>query len=396
MAIAKGAKSRLAWKEETTFGTQATGNYNFRPISNETLDTAIETITGEDIREDRATPNLRGGNIATGGNITHDFGIVQSLPWLRHLVAAGEDAAGVALTIPALAAASKVDYKRGEYVTGTGGAVYVCVYGGTIDAGVLDTDLTVTSGRQNILDSAATTPLVFEYCGPSGATYYTHTITAGGSFPAGGISLEKQILGGDSSLYIDFFGGRIGSLDLNLIQRGILKASWEWLGIGNTAGSTTGAGVPTTSAETPAVGHDVYIHVADGYVGANANQVWREGTFRVNNNIETDAYVMGNRFRIDVPEGQRQVSGNLTAYFTDTSLYDKFIAETTFAMGFSIIRDGDFMLFEFPEVKLTGNGAPKISAAGLLTMTFDWTAFKNTAAYDLKITAVNTVQNLPK
>ena len=395
MAIAKGAKSRLAWKEESAIGTVATGNFNYRPLTTESLDTAIETIQGEDIREDRATPNLRGGNISVGGNLTHDFGIAnQGLPWLRHLLAAGEAANGSAYSLSAIAASTA--YKRGDYVLGTSDGVYLCVYGGTTDAGIVQTSLsgTTVSGRENIT-STTSTPLVFEYVGADGTDIYEHTLTAGSTFAAGGLSLEKMILGGTADLYIMFIGCRLNGLDLNMTQRGIVKASWDILGITNTSGASSGAGTPASLAEVPVVGHDIYIHMADSYNGVNNNQIWREGTLRVQNGIDADAFVLGSRYRIDVPEGQRQVNGSLTAYFVDSTQYNQFINETTITMGISMIRDGDFLRFEFPEVKLTGNGAPKISGAGLMTMQFDWTAFKNAGAHDVRVIARNQTQTLP-
>lgn len=473
MSIAKGAKSRVAWKEESALGTVATGNFNFRPVTNESLDTAIETITGEDIREDRATPNLRGGNISVGGNLTHDFGISnQALPWLRHLLAAGEAVANAALTPAAYAAdtiysvgdfalgsgdgvyvcvvagtsdsgvtqasltetvvggqeaeaggdewrylgpsgtavyphqltplplaggAGGTAYKRGDYVLGTNNGVYVCVYGGLVAEGTVATALSGTSvGGRETVTAESGSDLTFEYVGPfSSTTIYEHTLTAGSTFAAGGLSIEKQILGGTSPMYLMFIGGRLNSLDLNMSQRGITKASWDILGIKNTKSGTSGAGTPVSLAEVPVVGHDIYIHMDDTYTGSNANQIWREGTLRIQNGIDADAFVLGNRYRIDVPEGQRQVNGSLTAYFVDTTQYDYFINESTLAMGVSFIRDGDFLRFEMPEVKLTGNGAPKIAGAGLMTMQFDWTAFKNAAAHDVKIVARNTTRVLP-
>lgn len=467
MAIAKGSTSKLAWKEESTFGTLATGNFNHRPINSEGLDTQIETIEGEDIREDRGTSALRGGNVAVGGNITHDFDLIRTLPWFRHLLAAGEAVANAAVTPVAYAASTA--YAVGDYVLGAADGVYQCVVAGTSDAGVTQSSLdgttvgaieaeaggdewrylgatgltvyphqvvpTELAGNLNLKrgdyvladnyglflcvyggeTAAATTrttltsttvgerkevtaetgaALVFEYVGPVTTVIYEHTFTAGATFPAGGLSIEKQIKGSTQELFIQLLGCRLNSLDLNMTQRGLTKASWDLMGTNSSKFDTTQAGDLVSGSGSPAVGHDIYAHFDDSLIGANENKYWREGTFRLNNNMDADAYVLGDRYRIDVPEGKRTVNGSLTAYFVTRDIYNAFIGELSKQMGISIIREGAFLLFDMPEVKLTGNGAPKIQGSSLMTSQFDWTAFKDSGPYDLKITARNTTRVL--
>src|SRR5574343_384407 len=110
MAIAKGAKSVLAWKTESTYNEAPSGNWNYLPLNSETLDENISTIQGEDIRSDRRNPSPRGGNLASSGQITHDFGLRRTIKWLEHLLA------GTAVTtsiFPSDLAATT--YKRGDY-----------------------------------------------------------------------------------------------------------------------------------------------------------------------------------------------------------------------------------------------------------------------------------------
>src|ERR1044072_2470666 len=104
MSIAKGSRSQLIWKLETTYGVAATGNYNQFPLNNETFDENINTIQGEDIRSDRANPAMRGGNISTGGQVTHDFGHCRMITLMEHLLASTRSSSSSPITIAELAA----------------------------------------------------------------------------------------------------------------------------------------------------------------------------------------------------------------------------------------------------------------------------------------------------
>ena len=59
MAIARGSRSLVTWKEEATFGVAPVGAWNTFPLNSETLDENINTVQGEDIRSDRSNPSLR-------------------------------------------------------------------------------------------------------------------------------------------------------------------------------------------------------------------------------------------------------------------------------------------------------------------------------------------------
>jgi hypothetical protein len=77
-------------------------------------------------------------------------------------------------------------------------------------------------------------------------------------------------------------------------------------------------------------------------------------------------------------------------YFLDATEYDFFKNETEVAMGITMIHRGMTVKFDFPETKLTGSGTPKISGQGVMMADYDWTAFKQDSAYDVKVIVTNT------
>lgn len=385
--IAKGSKSQLIWKEESTYGVQPSGNWNQLPLNSETMDENINTIQGEDIRADRANPALRGGNINTSGGITHDFGPVRSLTFFRHLLAATSIATNP-VTVSAIAAST--DYVRGDYVAGADASIWCCVRGGktksTITSAVLDVDL---GTRIEVLEDTSSNPnLIFELAKATTGTVYEHVIVPGTDFPAVGISMAKKIVGGNSPLYVGFTGCRINSVDFTVPQEGIVKSAWNILARRSAELSSEPGGTPALFAEDPFAGFSAYLHY-NGDAPGTANRAIREWSGTITNNTAEDCYVISDRFKVDLPEGVRRASGRMSMYFLDATEYHHFKNETQISLGLSLIHRGLLFRIDFAEVKLTGAGTPKISGQGAMTADYEWTAYKLDSTNEISITARN-------
>ena len=305
--IAKGSKSGILWKQETSLGVKPTGNWNQLPFNSESMAENINPIQSEDMRLDRRNTAIRGGNIASGGGIVHDFGLIRELPLFRHLLAAGAAAAGSAVTVNAIAASTA--YNRGDYVKNAGNDIYVCVVGGTTDAAVTSSDLTVTSGRQVIV-GASSTELIFEFVAVSGTIIYEHTLTGGTDFLATGLSFEKQIKGGDTDLYIVHTGCRINSLDLRVEQEAIAKATWNILSRASTKYGSTQGGTPTLQSQDPVTGYNALVSLAND--SGSVQRLIKSASLQITNNVDEQVYCFNKRSRSDLPEGVRRATGNLS------------------------------------------------------------------------------------
>jgi hypothetical protein len=372
MSIAKGAKSGLVWKEETTYGTAPSGNFTGLTFSNESLIENINTIRSEEIRPDRTMPALRGGNVSAGGSISCDFAIDRFGIWLKHLLAAS--VATTTVTVSALAAQA---YVRGDLAKSNGN-VYLCVLGGTITT--VGGGLTHTSGYASI------DGVKWEYLCADTTSVYQHVFTAGTSMPAGGISMEKQVLGGSAERYIMFRGGRINALDLTVPQEGIIQAAWSLLFKDtNTPAATTAGGTPSYTMEDPVSGYEAFV----SFGASNLNRPVRQMSLRISNNFEEDVFALGERIRRELPERRREVTGSLTTYFEDSTEYDNFRNESVVNVLFSMNRLGEFLKFDLGEVKFTGTGTPQIGGPGVVTGTYELTAFKQSGTYDIKATLLS-------
>jgi hypothetical protein len=388
MSIAKVSKSRLLWAEETAYATApASGAYKQLPLSSESLVENIGRIVSDEIRSNRTVPAVRGGNIGTGGSITTDFGPVRHVRWLRHLLASAvtqRTYGALALTpdveIPMLQAEP---VSRGMYRIDAD-RIYLCVSGGTVSGA--DATLGLSYGGEGSPSTGQETlagGTVWEYVQDASALLYEKTIVGGNDFPVGGLTFEKQILGG-TALYVQFLGCRINTLGLTIPQEGIVQAEWGMVGLkSNKLGAAVDAD-PDAVSDDPFTGYEAYL----GYVTGNnvgAARPIREGNINITNNIEESVYCWGSRFRKEVPPNRREVTGQITTYFETHDEYDFFKNETVNHVELSFNRNGLITIIDLPEVKLTGTGTPSISGQGVITAQFNLDPFNAAGAHDIRI-----------
>lgn len=91
------------------------------------------------------------------------------------------------------------------------------------------------------------------------------------------------------------------------------------------------------------------------------------------------AYVIGSDTTLQPSDGKSNLTGTLTAFFTDKTLYDKFINETASEMVFSLVDpDGNTLQFDIPNVKYNA-GNPDVSGEGRVTLALEFQALYSAA-----------------
>ena len=399
MSIAKGSKSKLLIQNGNMFGlpfiegdasydqwasdNSSQGIIQWEPLSfsAESMAEQIGEVRSDEMRSNRTVSGIRGGNIAVGGSVTMDFAIRRHQWLLRQLLAGTVTCA--AETVSALATTTA--YTRGQYIK-SNNRVYLVVIGGTTGAAITG-GLTHTSGQATKFN------LTTEWVANVDTTpVYRYTITPGVDFPADTLSMEKQLLGGTTAKYISYEGLRVNTLALTIPQEGIVKADFSFVGTKSVAGTssriTTPDGVRTAPAITqdPVTGHEAYLLWGSG----QSPRPVKDGSLNITNSIDEQVYTWGNRYRRDVPEGVRTITGSLTLLFEDPTEYDYFKNEDTLNPKISFNRNGEYMLWDIKEAKLTGNGTPQISGAGVMSAQFSLSAFEQAAANDIIVTISTT------
>ena len=97
-------------------------------------------------------------------------------------------------------------------------------------------------------------------------------------------------------------------------------------------------------------------------------------------------YVVGSDSTLLPSVGKSMVTGTVTAYFENSTLIDKFIAETSSALVFVLTDlDGSSYTFTLPNIKYN-SGNPEVSGPGAVTVSLDFIALYHAAtASQIKI-----------
>jgi len=107
--------------------------------------------------------------------------------------------------------------------------------------------------------------------------------------------------------------------------------------------------------------------------------------FTLNNNISPLQVLMQDA-AVGLAEGRANITGTLTAYFTDVSLLDKFVNETISSIEVTLTDpDGNSLTFYFPRIKYTGGDVP-VNDEGPVTISLPFTALKDDTYTSLQIT----------
>jgi hypothetical protein len=227
----------------------------------------------------------------------------------------------------------------------------------------------------------------FVYVGADSLSLHKHTITAGADYPTGGISIEKGIRGGDSEMWLVFQGCRMNTLNVDVPQEGIVKTTWGVLAkdVVQSASAKLTPGADIT--DYACVGYETVVCIGTD----TTSRPIRECKIDITNNVQEDVFTVNSRYREELPEARREIKGNVGVYFKDAVDYNRFKNETAFAMSIAFYRaSGGVIIFEFPEVKIFGSPTPQVSGNNVIMSNFDFNVFRNTAAYDCRVTIVDT------
>lgn len=175
----------------------------------------------------------------------------------------------------------------------------------------------------------------------------------------------------DKPYYI-YRGVEINSMALTIAANAMITGVFSVIGQSQTtAADLAGLGTPTfppASSTTP----------LDSFTGALTEggtpiAVITEITLNLQNNIQP-RFVVGSKDSILPSVGRSILTGQITAYFEDSRLVDKFLNETDSSIIFTLPDiAGNEQVYEIPRVKYTG-GKPDTTSEGPITLTMPFQA----------------------
>lgn len=208
-----------------------------------------------------------------------------------------------------------------------------------------------------------------------GSGPYSHALAGGDTLPEG-LSVETRYGYTDASFeYIRWLGGRVNQFGLQVPVDGIVTANAEMMFKSYDIEQTEEIGVPTYPANNEAfVGKQGAIRIDRTGGGVLATVATLQSiNININNSIDGDQMALdGTDYRADLPEDERVVSGDFTAFFTadNYDLFRSYIGNNTLSLDLTLTRGNYVWYIEIPAFTVGGDATPKVSGRGPMSLSF--------------------------
>lgn len=339
-------RTQLAYIAESTWGTQVTGSaLQLLRITGESLKQESSMSESGEIRSDRQVSDIRRTRIqASGGfNFELSYGTYDDF-----LAAALQAAAwGTAETVTA----STISFAAsGNTISDSGSGFGSLVANQWVKISGAST--AANNGFFKILTAAAGSitvsggTLVDESAGQS------VTVLQGGQIVNGQTLTSFNLERGYTDLtnkFALFLGMAINGLSLNVPLEGRLTGSFDLLGAGESSVSSSGGTGYTAATTTPTIVDAEVVSLLENQAAMTISNF----SFNLTNNLRARMRV-GSAGVLSLGSGAIGVTGSLSAYYSDETLYDKYLNETASALALPITDSaGNSYLIDLPAVKYT-------------------------------------------
>lgn len=371
--MANGSRHSMRYVAEATHGvTPATPV--FKPIRHvsTTLGLSKESLQSEEIRDDRQIADFRHGAYQVGG----DIGIELSYGSFDDLLQAtlmGTWTPRATTGLQSLSAAvGSFDRAAGSFITDGFLVNDVVNSSGFATAGnngrfrvtvVAALSLTVTplDGQAMAIEAAAANRLV---------DTMEATLKAGSARRS--FTVERyfgDVLAADKPFH-RFTGVEFNTLSLSIAANAMVTGSFGVLGKNMTTDTVI---IPGATYSDPTTTSPL-----DSFTGTLSEDgtpiaVITEISLSLENGLEA-RFVVGSKSSIQPSVGRSNCSGQVTAYFENSVLLEKFINETESGISFTLPDGtGNQYAFTLPRIKYTG-GQPDVSGEGPITLSMPFQA----------------------
>jgi len=360
MALASGTRVQLIYAAETTRGVipSPMSSTIFRATSRN-INPQINLLRSNEVRADRQRTTSRHGFNQIVGSPGFELSLEAYDDWLEAAMS------GTWATAPDTTAAQTIDQTT---ITPSDEAVFVWSAGDYIAAGFRVGMTVETTGYAGASNNKVAT--VIEVASATSMKLKSNDGTNFGALEGGDGDERIQATGEvidigqvlrtfwiergflDVAQYQGFLGCAINQMNIQIQPEQMVGGSFDVLGMSASGMLPVSlGGTPTAAAANdPFSAFDGAVYEADG-----ESSVVTGLNFTLNNNRSLNA-VVGSKFSPDVFEGTAEIGGELTVYFEDATLYNKFFLETVSSLAVRVddINGTDFMVFGFPSIKYSG------------------------------------------
>lgn len=330
MAFASSNRTALRVVKETVFNTTPASPV-LDPIryTGESLNFNLSNITSNEIRSDRMTSDLIQVQSDASGDINFELSygsfdeliegaMASTYGTVTNVTATDIDASATDDSFNSVASAF------GNIVDGQW--IRVSGFSNSANNGVFK--VTTATSAKLIVGST----LVTESAGPS--------VTVKAEMARNGTELmsftfQKHLQDPTTPTFFNFTGARVGSMSLDFQTGQILTGSLSVMAIGASTDTSqlSGATVnPSSSSDVMNAVSNLSLITIDG---SPSTAKFSSLTLNLNNNLRAQDAI-GSLEHVGVALGRLEVTGNISIYFEDSTMYDKYLNATSFALSFAV------------------------------------------------------------
>ena len=350
-------RAALYYGEEYTWGTAATCTYQELRFTSESFAYNITNVTSAEIRSDRQITDLIQTDAETSGGFNFELSydsfneLLEGALWSdwSTALAISSDLIGF-YTDGNITASSTTDDTENFSLATVG--QWIEMRGSSVST---------NNGYYQITDIVdehlvTVTPV------PDSTATAGDTVTVVGSYLRNGTTEHSYTViryhgGLDSNQYFTFLGQVVNSFNIAAQAGAILTGSFDFMGkratLTQSSSSVSGATAAGTNSVFNAVSNVGEVREA----GSDVSSCLVQGIdFTLTNNVRglKALATLGN---CDIGVGKCDVTGTLTAYFKDDSLYDKYLAGNSTSISYKVEdSSGNAYIFDFPQVEFESDG----------------------------------------
>lgn len=372
--MANGSRHSMYAVKESTYGqTPNNPALDLVRITGTTLGLSKDSLQSEEIRSDRQIADFRQGANQVAGDINFELSYGSFDQFLQGVLLSADWAAPADTGVTTISAtATGFSRASGSFLTdgfAVGQTVVSTGFAGSgfngksivTSVSALTMDTTPLSGTHGVEAGDGDEQIVASQSVAAGQT------RASFSF----IRYFADIAPADNPYYI-YRGVELNSMQLTISANSMITGTFSVIGQSQeTAQDLTGLGTPTYNPASTTSPLDSFTGTLDE--GGTAVAVITEISMTLQNGIEP-RFVVGSKNSIYPSVGRSNLTGQVTAYFEDSTLVNKFLNETESSITFSLPDGaGNIQRFRIPRIKYTG-GQPDVSGEGPITLAMPFQA----------------------
>ncbi len=164
-------------------------------------------------------------------------------------------------------------------------------------------------------------------------------------------TIEKGFLEQTTPTYEDLLGMVVGGMNLNVAADAIMTGDFSYMGMTSTIDETALDATPEAASTEGVLNAVANVgRIAEAGTAVVGPNYMQSLTMALNNNLR-EKKAIGTLGLIDVGTGSFEVTGNLTAFFGNKNLFEKYLAGTATNVNWRVFKSTKAVVMTMPNIK---------------------------------------------